>query len=82
MSLKLLQTNLARGKKVHDLAYATTKQTNVDILSVGEQNKKIADGKKWTTYEGKDVAVLFVNRSIMATKVDVRKRHIHMCEFW
>ncbi|KAK9709304.1 hypothetical protein QE152_g26700 [Popillia japonica] len=44
MSLKVLQTNLGRGRAAHDLAYATAKNKGVDIILVSEPNKTITKG--------------------------------------
>ncbi|KAK9686493.1 Endonuclease-reverse transcriptase [Popillia japonica] len=76
MTLKILQTNLGRGRRAHDLAYATAKQSNVDILIVGEPNKKIVDGKKWVTDGSKDVAILFVNKCLVVTNVERKKGYL------
>lgn len=71
MSLNILQTNLGKGRAAHDLAYATAKQMNIDIMIVSEPNKNIVKGSEWIKDERVDVAVMFVNKKVIMTHVDL-----------
>lgn len=76
MGLKILQTNLGRGRAAHDLAYATAKQRGVGVLIVCEPNKTITKSSHWIKDERADVAVLFVNKRIPVTDTNVGKGYI------
>ncbi|KAK9693477.1 Endonuclease-reverse transcriptase [Popillia japonica] len=71
MGLKILQTNLGRGRAAHDLAYATAKQKGVELLIVCEPNKTITKSSEWIKDERGDVAVLFINKTLSVTGTNV-----------
>lgn len=76
MGIKFLQTNLGRSRAAHDLAYATCKRMGVDVLVVGEPNKKLVGSPPWIRDRRSDVAVLFVNRGIEAASLASRNGHL------
>lgn len=51
------------------LAYATAKQKNVDIIVVGEPNKKIIRGNERIKDKRENVVVLFLNKKITVAEV-------------
>lgn len=69
--MKILQTNLCRGRAAHDLAYATGKQKDVDLLIVGEPNKNITKSSNWIKDQNQDIAILFLNNNIEVVSVTV-----------
>lgn len=86
MSLKVMQTNLGRGRAAHDLAYATARKEGVDILLVGEPNKTITKGGEWIKDERGDVAVLLINKKVIVTQTKAGKGYVSIslegCELY
>lgn len=39
--LKILQTNIGRSRMAHDIAFATENKFDIDVIIVGEPNKKV-----------------------------------------
>lgn len=76
MTIRIIQTNLGRGRAAHDLAYATAKQKKVDIIIVSEPNKKIVQSNEWVKDIRVDVAVLFVNRKLNVSNIKVKEGYI------
>lgn len=90
MGIKILQTNLGRARVPHDLAYATAIKKNVDILVVGEPNKRIVQANQWIKDKTEVVAVMFTNKNIQVSdiqtedgyiSVKLRKGYIYCCYF-
>ena len=69
VKFRVLQTNLGRARASHDLAYAIALERNVDILIVGEPNKKLTRDSKWIVDNGQDVAVWFVSKKIKVNEI-------------
>lgn len=84
--VKLLQTNLGRTRAAHDLAYATAKHMNVDILIISEPNKNLMEGSEWIKDNRGDVAVLFINKAVEVAKVEPGEGQIYLrlkhCAVW
>ncbi|KAG5894308.1 hypothetical protein JTB14_015548 [Gonioctena quinquepunctata] len=85
---KFLQSNLGRGRAAHDLAYATAIKRDVDILVVGEPNRKIAQNTQWIKDKRADVGILFLNKRLEVVeassaegyiRVSLKKCHIFCC---
>mgnify|MGYP000164383016 FL=1 len=76
MSIKILHTNLGRGRAAHDIAYATAKHKEVDILIVCEPNKTLTKQSEWVKDDRMDAAVLFVNKKIIVSGVIRRKGYL------
>ncbi|XP_072403173.1 uncharacterized protein [Diabrotica undecimpunctata] len=62
--IRILQVNVGRARRAHDLIYAKACKLNIDLLIVPEPNKKITTGGGWIQDEGKNVAVLIKNRDV------------------
>lgn len=62
--MRVLQTNLGRGRVAHDIAHAVIKDMDIDLLVVSEPNKTIMKGPGWVADERSDVAVYIRNRNI------------------
>ncbi|XP_072400890.1 uncharacterized protein [Diabrotica undecimpunctata] len=62
--IRILQVNVGRARRAHDLIYAKACKLNIDLLIVPESNKKITTGGGWIQDEGKNVAVLIKNRDV------------------
>ncbi|KAK9719715.1 hypothetical protein QE152_g22493 [Popillia japonica] len=71
MTIRIIQTNLGRGRAAHDLAYATAKQKKVDIIIVSEPNKKIVQSNEWVKDIRVDVAIVQSNEWVKDIRVDV-----------
>ncbi|KAG5899116.1 hypothetical protein JTB14_021619 [Gonioctena quinquepunctata] len=85
---KFLQSNLGRGRAAHDLAYATAIKRDVDILVVGEPNRKITQNTQWIKDKRADVGILFLNKRLEVVeassaegyiRVSLKKCHIFCC---
>lgn len=68
-NIRILQANLGRARMAHDMTYATCTKNEVDILVIGEPNKKIVNTPRWITDRRLDVAVLLRNRQIKVKEV-------------
>ncbi|KAK9729429.1 hypothetical protein QE152_g15956 [Popillia japonica] len=64
MPIKVLQANVGRAYAAQDMVYATAKEKYIDILVIGEPNKKRVAGDIWIKDRRVDVAVLFLNRNL------------------
>lgn len=62
MVLKILQTNVGRAYAAQDMAYATARQKGIDLLVVGEPNKKRVSSSDWIKDTRVSVAALFLTR--------------------
>lgn len=78
MNIKILQTNLGRERAAHDLAYATAVKEKIDIMVVGEPNKKIASNIKWIQDKRSDVAVLFLNKNLEIIEVNSNEGYLRI----
>lgn len=53
----------------HDLAHATAVKRNVDLIVVGEPNKKLVQSNQWIKDRNVDVALMFFNKNIPVAEV-------------
>lgn len=73
-----MQTNLGRMRIAHDLAYATAVKMRVDILVVGEPNKKLSENVQWIKDKRTDVAIMILNKKIRVAEVDCGEGYIRI----
>ncbi|KAK9759231.1 Endonuclease-reverse transcriptase [Popillia japonica] len=76
--MKVLQTNLGRGRGAHDLAYVTAKQLGVDILIVNEPNKSIVKSNDWLKDRRCNIAVFFLNKKLEVYSTKTTGEYIHI----
>ncbi|KAI4454262.1 endonuclease/exonuclease/phosphatase superfamily [Holotrichia oblita] len=69
-TMRILQTNLCRGRAAHDLAYATARHMDIDIIMAGEPNKNIIKSNDWIKDHKCDVAFYFLNKKTEVIKVN------------
>ncbi|KAK9696188.1 hypothetical protein QE152_g32069 [Popillia japonica] len=62
--MKILQINVGRAYAAHDMAYATAKQQDMDILFVCEPNKKRVKDTNWIKDTRTDVAALILTKNV------------------
>ena len=58
------------------MAYATAKQKHVDLLVVGEPNKKRVCGDEWIKDSRVDVAILLLTRNLEVSGHNVKEGHL------
>ncbi|KAK9729971.1 Endonuclease-reverse transcriptase [Popillia japonica] len=76
--MRILQTNLGRGRAALNLAFATAKQSNIDILIISEPNKNIVRGSEWIKDRQSNVAILFTNKKVEVKKVEHAEGYVYL----
>ncbi|KAK9728129.1 hypothetical protein QE152_g18138 [Popillia japonica] len=76
--MRILQTNLGRGRAAQNLAFATAKQSNIDILIISEPNKNIVRGSEWIKDRQSNVAILFTNKKVEVRKVEHGEGYVYL----
>lgn len=76
MPIKVLQANVGRGYAAQDMVYATAKHKHIDILVVGEPNRKRVADDVWIKDSRVDIAVLFLNRNLGVCGYKVSDGHL------
>lgn len=61
--LKILQVNLGRSKRAHDMAYLTANEEKIDIIVASEPNKNVIK-TNWIVDTRGDVAILLRSKDI------------------
>lgn len=64
MPIKVLQANVGRAYAAQDMAYATATQRSIDVLVVGEPNRKRVSDDIWIKDSRVSVAVLLLTRNL------------------
>lgn len=67
--IKILQTNLGRGKNAHSMAQETADQLDIDLVLVSEPNKRISEGFSWIPDLNADVAFNIKNRNLQLASI-------------
>lgn len=62
--IRILQTNLGRGRIAHDIAYAVAFDSSIDIIIIGEPNIKIAKENQYILDNKTNVAIYVKNKDI------------------
>ncbi|KAK9709882.1 Endonuclease-reverse transcriptase [Popillia japonica] len=62
--LKILQTNLGRGRAAHDMLYAIACERDIDIAIISEPNVKISLSHNYIMDKKRNVAVYIRNKNI------------------
>lgn len=76
MSVKILQTNVGRAYVAHDMAYATAKEQDIDILIICEPNKSRVKEETWIKDNRVSVAMLIMSRGLDVKGHKVGDGHI------
>ncbi|KAJ8964370.1 hypothetical protein NQ317_003015 [Molorchus minor] len=63
-NIRILQGNLNRSRRAHDLISLTAAKNEVDIIAVCEPNKALVEDSRWVKDKRKNVAVFFPNRNV------------------
>lgn len=66
--MKILQVNLGRSKRAHDMAFLTANEEGIDVIVASEPNKNIIKNN-WITDTKGDVAILLRNRNIKISNI-------------
>lgn len=64
MSFKIIQINVGRATKAHDVALAAALRSNTDLILFQEPNKKITKRMGLISDMNMDVAVLVLNKKV------------------
>lgn len=62
--IKVMQVNLGRARNAHDVALATARKEEIDLLIISEPNKKIAENRKFLCDTEKDISVQILNQDV------------------
>lgn len=78
MSIKILQINVGRARRAHDVAYATAIKEDIDIIFIQEPNKKIVKNMGLISDTRQDVAVLVLNKKVGITDHKCKTGYIRL----
>lgn len=76
--MKILQTNLGRGRTAHDIAYSTACREGIDIVIIGEPNIKISKTYNYIVDKKSTVAIFIKNKNVGIKGHDVGDGYVHL----
>lgn len=76
--LKVLQVNLNRAWRAHDMANLTARKENIDIIMASEPNRTIVKRPGWIADKRSDTAIYFLNKSVQVEEVKKQQGYVRL----